>query len=84
MAAELAIADRLAPGPLTAGELARETDSDGRALDRVLRALASVGVFIEGKDGRFALTPSGGSSADRGGGIAEGFRDHSGRERTEE
>jgi hypothetical protein len=30
-AAELAIADRLAPGPLTTWELARETDSDDRA-----------------------------------------------------
>lgn len=56
-AAELAIVDRLAPGPLTAKELARETDSDGRAIYLVLRALASVGVFTEGKDGRFVLIP---------------------------
>jgi hypothetical protein len=55
--AELAIADLLAAGPRTAGELAQETDSDGYSLYRVLRALASVGVFTEGKDGRFALTP---------------------------
>lgn len=55
--AELAIADRLVAGPQTAGELAQETGSDGCTLYRVLRALASVGVFTEDKDGRFALTP---------------------------
>ena len=57
VAAELTIADRFAPGLLTAGELVHETDSNGRVLDRVLRSLASVWVFIGGKDGRFALIP---------------------------
>jgi hypothetical protein len=56
--AELAIADRLAGGPRTADELAEETGSDGCSLYRLLRALASVGVFTEGEDGRFALTPT--------------------------
>ena len=50
------IAERLAPEPLTVRELARDPDS-GRALYRVLLALTSVGVFTEGKEGRFALTP---------------------------
>jgi hypothetical protein len=57
-AAELAIADRLTAGPRTADELAEETGSDGCSLYRLLRALASVGVFTEGQDGRFALTPT--------------------------
>jgi hypothetical protein len=42
VAAELEIADWLPPGPLTAGELARETDSNGHAIERVLRALESI------------------------------------------
>jgi len=57
VAAELGIADRLADGPRTAAELARECGVLEYPLYRMLRALAGEGVFAEDKDGRFALTP---------------------------
>jgi multifunctional cyclase/dehydratase/O-methyltransferase len=41
--ARLAIPDRLATGPRSADDLARETGVDADALYRVLRALASAG-----------------------------------------
>jgi SAM-dependent methyltransferase len=56
-AAKLGIADRLASGPKTAAELASATGTLPGPLYRVLRALASVGVFEEMDGGRFALTP---------------------------
>jgi hypothetical protein len=57
--AQLAVPDRLANGPRTADDLARETGVNADALYRVMRALASAGVFEE-RDGRtFALTPAG-------------------------
>jgi O-methyltransferase domain/Dimerisation domain len=58
-AASLGIADRLAAGPRNAEQLARETESDPSSLYRLLRALASVGVFEEGADGQFSLTALG-------------------------
>jgi SAM-dependent methyltransferase len=57
VAAELGIADLLIDGPRTAGELAEKTHTNGNALYRVLRALASVGIFAEDAHGRFSLTP---------------------------
>ncbi len=57
VAAELGIADLLANGPLTADELAEQTQTQGAALYRVLRALASVGIFAQDPQGRFSLTP---------------------------
>jgi len=59
LAARLGIADLLGAGPLPAAELAAKTDTNAAALRRVLRLLASVGVFNEENDGRFALTPLG-------------------------
>ena len=59
VAAKLGIADLLAAGPRDARELARATETDASALARMLRLLASVGVF-EAQDGeRFANTPLG-------------------------
>jgi hypothetical protein len=55
--AELRIADLLADGPKTAEELALTTKSHSRSLYRLLRACASVGIFSEGSDKRFSLTP---------------------------
>jgi len=55
VALRLGIADRLAEGPRTTAELARETEVQEDALFRVLRALASVGVFEEDEPRRFAL-----------------------------
>ena len=57
VAATLGIADRLADGPQTAKELARASSTHAHSLYRLLRALASVGVFTETEDGRFTLTP---------------------------
>ena len=57
MAAELGVADLLVNGPLTAEELAEQTKTRGVALYRVLRALASVGIFAQDPQGRFSLTP---------------------------
>jgi hypothetical protein len=55
--AELGIADLLADGPQTAETLAEQTNTHGDALYRVLRALASVGLFTEDIHSRFSLTP---------------------------
>ncbi len=57
VAAKLGIADLLQGGPRSSGDLAQTTGANPRVLYRLLRALASVGVFAEGSDGRFALTP---------------------------
>jgi SAM-dependent methyltransferase len=54
----LGVADHLVDGPKTAEELARATDTHPRKLYRVLRLLAARGVFREGSDGRFELTPA--------------------------
>jgi hypothetical protein len=56
VAARLGIADRLAGGPSTAAELAAETGADADALFRVLRALASLGVFSQDAEDRFGPT----------------------------
>src|SRR5215218_2263243 len=57
VAAELGIADLLADGPKSSNELAQATGSHPRALYRLLRTLASIGVFTESAPRRFALTP---------------------------
>ncbi len=57
VAAKLRIADHLRKGPRTAADLATAARVQGAPLYRVLRALSSVGVFAETKDGRFKLTP---------------------------
>jgi DNA-binding IclR family transcriptional regulator len=55
-AAKFGIADHLNGGPKTVGELAGATSTDPDALYRLLRALASVGIFTEGESRRFSLT----------------------------
>lgn len=57
VAAELGIADLVAEWPRTARELARETNTHADSLYRVMRALASVGIFAEDDHGRFSMTP---------------------------
>jgi len=56
-AAKLGIADLVTSGPKSAQELARSTASKQDFLYRVLRALASVGIFSEDGQHRFANTP---------------------------
>src|SRR5262249_16943872 len=57
VAAKVGVADLLADGPRPVEELATATQTDAPSLRRVLRALASVGVFTEASPGTFALTP---------------------------
>jgi hypothetical protein len=54
---KLGIADLLEDGPKSAEALAQATHTHARSLYRVLRALASVGIFAEDGQGRFGLTP---------------------------
>ena len=56
-AAKLRIADRLEAGPKTADELARELQVHAQSLHRVLRMLASFGIFREDEKGKFHQTP---------------------------
>jgi len=57
VAARLAIADRLGDGPKTVATLAAETATNEAALFRLLRGLASFGVFEETVPRTFGLTP---------------------------
>jgi hypothetical protein len=59
----LRLADLLADGPRNVDGLARDTATDPPSLYRLLRALASNGIFREGEPGTFELTP-----------LAEGLR----------
>jgi orsellinic acid C2-O-methyltransferase len=54
--AELGIADLLASGPMTAGQLAEATHAHEPSLYRVLRLLASLGVLTEDANRSFGLT----------------------------
>jgi hypothetical protein len=56
VAAQLKIADHLAKGPKSVAELAQATGADEQNLYRLLRALASVGIFAQVKDDQFRLT----------------------------
>ena len=57
VAAKFGIADSLVEKPRTAEELAAETKTHAPSLYRVLRLLASVGIFSETADSKFELTP---------------------------
>ena len=59
VAAELKLADHLADGPKSAGELAQVTATHAPSLYRVMRTLASLGVFTEDERHLFALTSLG-------------------------
>jgi hypothetical protein len=61
VAAKLELADHLKHGARTVEELATAAEFQASALYRVLRALASVGIFAETKDKRFKLTPLAGT-----------------------
>ena len=58
VAAKTGIADLLADGPKPVEALAQAANLHPRALHRVLRLLASVGVFAEGEPDRFHNTPA--------------------------
>jgi hypothetical protein len=57
VAAKLGIADILANGPQPVEELAKQTGTHQQSLFRLLRALASLGVFAEEPGQQFRLTP---------------------------
>jgi hypothetical protein len=57
VAAKLGLADLVKSGPRSADDLAKATGTHAPSLYRLLRALASVGVFAEEHDRRFASTP---------------------------
>lgn len=59
VAATLGVADLLADGPKRSDELAADLSAHPGALYRLLRALATVGVFREEPGQRFTLTPLG-------------------------
>ena len=56
-AAKFSIADHLKDGPKSVNELAEATSTNADALYRLLRALASKGIFAEGEPRQFSLTP---------------------------
>ena len=58
VAMRLDIAERLTNGPRAVADLARDTGVQPDGLYRVLRALASLGIFDETSPRTFALTPS--------------------------
>jgi ubiquinone/menaquinone biosynthesis C-methylase UbiE len=57
VAAQLGVADLLKDGSKNYAELATTTSVDALSLYRLLRALASVGIFAESSSGYFELTP---------------------------
>jgi hypothetical protein len=57
VAAKLGVADALSAGPMPVEDIAKRVGAHAHALRRVLRALASMGVFVEDEQGRFANTP---------------------------
>ena len=59
VAAVLGISDHLADGPRDVGWIAEQCDCDPPSLYRLLRALATVGVYEELPGGQFGLTPLG-------------------------
>ncbi|MCC7488709.1 MAG: methyltransferase [Gammaproteobacteria bacterium] len=58
-AARLGLADHLSAGPMDAAGLARLTGTQPAFLYRLLRTMASLGLFTEDEAQRFALTPLG-------------------------
>src|SRR5262249_2776148 len=57
VAARLGLADLVASGPQSIKELAEATHTHGLSLGRVLRALTSLGIFVEGTTGRDRQNP---------------------------
>jgi hypothetical protein len=53
------VPDLLAAGPLTPEEVAAKLGGHPTAMLQVLRALASAGIFTQGSDGRYGLSPVG-------------------------
>src|SRR5258707_793441 len=56
VAAKFGLADLVAGGPRSIKELAEATHSHGPSMARFLRALTSLGIFVEDTTGRFRQT----------------------------
>jgi hypothetical protein len=56
VAAKFALADLVASGPKSIKELAEATHTHGSSLGRFLRALTSLGIFVEDTPGRYRQT----------------------------
>jgi hypothetical protein len=59
VAAKLGVADHLQHGPKKAEELAKEVQANPKALFRLMRHLAAIGIFTQDASGKFGLTPLG-------------------------
>jgi hypothetical protein len=59
VAAKLGVADHLQHGPTRAEEVAKEVGANPKALFRLMRHLAAIGIFTQDESGRFGLTPLG-------------------------
>jgi hypothetical protein len=57
VAAKLGLADLLKNGAKSVDELAQATGVQARPLYRIMRVLASVGIFVEDDNGRYQMTP---------------------------
>ena len=69
VAAKLGLADLVKDGPKSIAELASATGSHPDSLFRMLRALASVGIFAEVEGGRFGSNPLAATLEDRPGAL---------------
>src|SRR5262249_27037437 len=56
VAAKLALADLVSSGPKSIDQLADATHTHGPSLARLLRALTSLGIFVEDTTGRYRQT----------------------------
>jgi len=59
VAAKLGIADHLARGPKSAAELAKDVGANPKALVRLMRHLAALGIFTHDDSRKFGLAPLG-------------------------
>src|SRR5713226_2756255 len=59
VAAKLGIADHLVREPMRVEELAKKVGANSKALFRLMRHLAAVGIFTQGESRKFGLTPLG-------------------------
>ncbi len=59
VAAKLGVADHLVRGPKRAEELAKEVGANSKALFRLMRHLAALGIFTQDESRKFGLTPLG-------------------------
>jgi hypothetical protein len=59
LVAKLGIADLLSDGPRHCNDLAKSTQTHAASLRRVMRLLASAGIFLEEENGEFSLTAVG-------------------------